>query len=207
MSSVAWAAVAFMIFLTGGGIYILATDNIPANLKGSPSQRNKVRRLAEAVWPDDRRLAPLLEAWDRGDFTAGRAGELRSHVRNLAEEQFEEAARRKGTRIMPNLFYRRGKLALEKKELDRAEKEFQAALEATGKHTYRKVREELTVRCHYALGLVAWNRADWEEARRWLRKAEEEQASFGGRWVPEIRRHRERLDQIIQKKGGGRTDN
>ena len=30
MSSVAWAAVAFMIFLTGGGIYILATDNIPA---------------------------------------------------------------------------------------------------------------------------------------------------------------------------------
>ena len=30
MSSVAWAAVAFMIFLTGGGIYIIATENIPA---------------------------------------------------------------------------------------------------------------------------------------------------------------------------------
>lgn len=30
MSSVAWVAVAFMIFLTGGGIYIIATDNIPA---------------------------------------------------------------------------------------------------------------------------------------------------------------------------------
>ena len=30
MSSVAWMAVAFMIFLTGGGIYIIATENIPA---------------------------------------------------------------------------------------------------------------------------------------------------------------------------------
>ena len=30
LSSVAWAAVAFMIFLTGGGIYIIATENIPA---------------------------------------------------------------------------------------------------------------------------------------------------------------------------------
>ena len=30
MSSVAWLAVAFMIFLTGGGIYIIATENIPA---------------------------------------------------------------------------------------------------------------------------------------------------------------------------------
>ncbi len=30
MSSVAWASVAFMIFLTGGGIYIIATENIPA---------------------------------------------------------------------------------------------------------------------------------------------------------------------------------
>ena len=30
MSTVAWAAVAFMIFLTGGGVYIIATENIPA---------------------------------------------------------------------------------------------------------------------------------------------------------------------------------
>ena len=30
MSSVAWTAVAFMIFLTGGGVYIIATENIPA---------------------------------------------------------------------------------------------------------------------------------------------------------------------------------
>ena len=30
MSSVAWAAVAFMIFLTGGGIYLISTKNIPA---------------------------------------------------------------------------------------------------------------------------------------------------------------------------------
>jgi tetratricopeptide (TPR) repeat protein len=188
-----------VIFYSLGSHYQDTADAMPANLKADSGWRKKARRLAESVWSGDRRLGPLLDAWDREDFKTAHTSEFRSYLRELAEQQYKKAVRVKGTRVMPNLYFRRGKLALNRKELDRAETEFHAALEEAERHTYQIVRRELTVRCHYALGLVAWNRADYEEALRWLRMAEKEQKRFGGLWVPEIKQHRERLEKIIRQ--------
>ena len=55
----------------------------------------------------------------------------------------------------------------------------------------------MLVRSHNALGIIAWQEANFSEAMHWLKMGEEEQTRAGGNWVPELTANRKRLEGII----------
>jgi hypothetical protein len=121
----------------------------------------------------------------------------RDRLMELAWEQFELADKGRGTLNIPNLYFRRGKLELSRKHFESARKEFERAYELSQSHTYEDVRHDFAVRCHYGLGLVAWNERNYKEALRLIRMAEKEQQTFKGNWVPEVTASRERLERLL----------
>jgi hypothetical protein len=58
-------------------------------------------------------------------------------------------------------------------------------------------RNEMLVRSHNALGIIAWQEGNFSEAMRWLKMAEDEQTRAGGNSVPGITGNRKRLEGIM----------
>ena len=58
----------------------------------------------------------------------------------------------------------------------------------------------MLVRSHNALGVLAWQEANFSEAMRWLKLADEEQTRAGQNWVPELAGNIKRLEGIIPGK-------
>jgi len=173
-------------------------DRLPTLLRGDAVQRAEARALAEAVWGEDGRLAPLLEEWVSDPASPGPRTEAFQHyLRQLAMEQYDQALRLKGSRVLPNLFFRRGKIALETGRFGLAEREFKRAYEEAQRHTSPRVQQELAVRSHHALGLVYWRQRRYAEALEWVRLAEAAQQRFGGHWVPNIQEHRRQLERLV----------
>ncbi len=181
-----------------GDHYHDAADALDAARRANTTVPDSVRRLAGAVWADDARLASLLDEWQHGSLSGTSTHEFQKALRDFAWTQYEQAVHVKGTRITPNLYFRRGKLELDRGNPDRARAEFHAAYDESQRHTFQQVREELAVRSHYALGVVEWTVGNYDEALHWLRMAEEEQARFGGTWEPGLRNSRERLEGLIR---------
>lgn len=98
---------------------------------------------------------------------------------------------------MPELYFHRGLVLLDRGELPGARKEFLAALDEASGFRFAEERQEVMVNTHNDLGIVAWTAGDYQEALRWLRLAEGEQSRFGGTWVPDLTANRQRLEQII----------
>ena len=98
---------------------------------------------------------------------------------------------------MPDLYFHRGLLLLDRGELQGARKEFLAAVDEASRSGFAEGREEILVNSHNDLGIVAWTEGNYLEALRWLRLAEEEQTRFGGNWVPDLTANRQRLEAII----------
>jgi hypothetical protein len=88
---------------------------------------------------------------------------------------------------------------MDTKDLERAKQWFQLSYAEAQKHTSRDVRGELTVRTLHALALTAWQAKDYPEAMEWMQKAEAEQVRFGKTWVPEMRQHRKKLEELMQR--------
>ena len=78
-----------------------------------------------------------------------------------------------------------------------ARKEFLAAADEATKFPFAEWRNEMLVRSHNALGIIAWQEANFSEALRWLKMAEEEQTRAGGNWVPDVTANRKRLEGIM----------
>ena len=98
---------------------------------------------------------------------------------------------------MAGLYYNKGLLLLNSGDLPGARKEFLAAIDEASRETFAEVREQLTVYCHTDLGIIAWRSADYKEALKWFKQAEEEQSRFGGNWIPNISANRKRMEEII----------
>jgi hypothetical protein len=81
-----------------------------------------------------------------------------------------------------------------------ARKEFLAAADEAAKFPFAEWRNEMLVRSHNALGIIAWQEANFSEAIRWLKLADEEQTRAGGNWVPELAENIKRLEGIIAGK-------
>ena len=58
-------------------------------------------------------------------------------------------------------------------------------------------RNEMLVRSHKSLGIIAWQEANFSEAMRWLKMAEDEQTRADGNWVGDVTANRKRLEGII----------
>ena len=65
------------------------------------------------------------------------------------------------------------------------------------KFPFAEWRNEMLVRGHNALGILAWQQRNLSDAMRWLKVADEEQTRAGGNWVPDVTAKRKRLEGII----------
>ena len=198
-----WYAASFKsrdpnVFQYLGNHYQDAADRLASRLSGDAKTRAKTHRLAQNVWADDPRLDPLLEEWGAGTITGPLTRLYQEELRRLAWDQFDKTIQLGVPWIVPNLYYRRGKLEMDRGNLVNAIGEFERAYEESRKHTSAEVRQEVAVMSRYAMGVVAWRQKDYERALRLIRQAEVDQIRFRGNWVSDVSLQRERLEGIIR---------
>jgi tetratricopeptide (TPR) repeat protein len=184
--------------------YLLAVRYLDAaeKLGATPLPQDKAERLANDVWSSDPRLQPLLSEWKAGQHGGPVEKAFQDNLRTLAWDLLERGLRTKGDRPMASLYFRRGMVLGVRGNLDGARKEFLAALDEASRETDINAQHEVIVVSHDALGVLAQTGGDYREALRWFQMAEEEQARFGGRWVPDITAKRQRMEKLIASTPG-----
>jgi hypothetical protein len=164
--------------------------------KPRPSQAD-LQRLASAIWKNDPRLPALLSEWSQGQRGGAIETEFQHHLRTLAQQGFDSALSAKGRHILPDFYLRRGLLLLDQDDLQGARKELLTGVDEAKRSSYGEGREEVLVNIYNNLGILAWKEANYQEALRWLRLAEEEQTRSGSNWLPDLTANRKRLEAII----------
>ena len=164
--------------------------------KPRPSEAD-LQRLASAIWESDPRLPALLSEWSQGQRGGAIETEFQHHLRSLAQQGFDSALSAKGRHIMADLYLRRGLLLLDQADLQGARKEFLVGIDEAARCNFTEGRQEILVNIYNDLGIVAWKEANYPEALRWLRLAEEEQTRSGSNWLPDLTANRKRLEAII----------
>lgn len=159
-----------------------------------------LREIASVLWRDKDRVNRLIQEWKTEKMGANEVINFRNYLLELAMDQFDVAVEKKGTLVQPNLFFRRGKIQMDLGNFDAAELEFRMAYRQAQIHTYEPIRQEITVRSHYALGLVEWHRKDYPAARDFIQMAYEEQLAAKGNWIPDIERQLQRIKRLSEKK-------
>ena len=165
--------------------------------RGTPLPKGKAETLAAAVWAGDTRLPQLLSEWQQDQHGGPIEQEFKHHLRRLAWDAYEQRIRNKGILSLPNVYFRRGLILSDDGDKQGARKEFLAAADEAAKFPFAEWRNEMLVRSHNALGIIAWQEGDFSEAMRWLKLADEEQTRAGGNWVPDLTTNRKRLEGII----------
>jgi protein O-mannosyl-transferase len=165
--------------------------------RGAPLPKGEAERLAAAVWAGNPRLPQLLSEWQQGQQGGPIEQEFKHHLRRLAYDAYEQRIRNKGILSLPNVYFRRGLILSDDGDRQGARKEFLAAADDAAKFPFAEWRNEMLVRSHNALGVLAWQEQDFSEAMRWLKLADEEQIRAGGNWVPDLTANRKRLEGII----------
>src|SRR5258708_10378445 len=98
---------------------------------------------------------------------------------------------------MADLYFHRGMLKLDMRDLPGAKKEFMDGIDEASRLTYSEGQEEVLVNCHYNLGIAEWLQGNYREALPWVKLAEEEQNKFGATWFSDLTENRKRLEAII----------
>jgi hypothetical protein len=173
-----------------------------ANQYGDPknNKQNKMeeeKRFVSLIWPDDERRQKLFSEWDAGQWGGPAETAFRDELRKKSLEAFQHSLNNKSNRIMPGIYYNRGLLLLNSGDVEGARKEFLATLDEVSKETVAEVKYQLTVYCHYDLGVIAIRQNNYTEALKWLKLAEEEQLKFGGNWLPTISDTRKQVENAL----------
>ncbi len=180
-----------------GSYYQDMAGRLGKTQRGVPLPKEKAETLAVAVWTGDPRLPQLLSEWQQGQQGGPIEQEFKHHLRRLAWDAYEQRIRNKGILSLPNVYFKRGLILSDDGDRQGARKEFLAAADEAAKFPFAEWRNEMLVRSHNGLGITAWQEANYSEALRWLKMAEEEQTRAGGNWVPDITANRKRLEGII----------
>lgn len=159
---------------------------------GAPVDLRRERPLAEALLHDAARMIQLETEWRTPPPVKPHSTAYRDELYDLAWEQFELAAARRGTVNTPNLFMRRGMVLMNRGKADDALKEFHFALRLAQTHTYEKVRQENVTHLSRALGIAHWQLRNYGEAQKWFLEAQRIQKASGQVWIPT-------LDQEVQQ--------
>lgn len=122
---------------------------------------------------------------------------LRDLLRSEAQENLSKALERKGTRLSPNLYFRRGKLAFDRGDRVAAKREFLLAIDEAARHTFQEHKYELLARSHHALFVLGWHEQDYVEARRQLLSVREIQTRAGRQWITDVDHQMTRLASRI----------
>jgi hypothetical protein len=165
-------------------------------------QQAKVNSLAGAMWKGEPRYTALTNEWGQGVKNGPVTRLFREDILTNAWTSLEMAVRKKDTILMPNLYYRRGKIAMERGDLELARKEFTRANEEAVRHTSLEVRQELAVRCAFAMGVVEWRARNYDAAAQLLKQADAQQKQFGRVWVPDIEVQLTRLEGLRARQSG-----
>ncbi len=175
-------------------------DGLGIKKRKEPLSETESVRLAKAVWTDSARLEPLISEWERGQKSGPLENEFKNYLLTLAWNNFEKTKQTKGDRILPELYFRRGLVLLDKGDLAGAKKEFLVSVDEGSRHSFEEARQTALVRGHNALGILAWTVGNYDEALMWLAKAEQEQNQFGRVIVPDLSENRKKLEGIISSK-------
>ena len=178
-----------------GAQYLNLAQRLGVKPRGDRLPEPEARRLAATVWDGNPQLPALLAEWSKGQRGGPVEEVFQRHLWTLAWDAFENSLHAKGTRAIPALYYRRGRVLVDRGDLPGARKEFLDALDENKRSTAPGARED--VLCYNALGDVASKEEDYREALRWYRMAEDEQRKAGGTWVTGIDKSRERLEGIV----------
>jgi hypothetical protein len=171
-----------------------AAGRPPAKL--STGARQRLRGFAAAVWAGRPELDLLLKHIDDREPAPKTVSTFREEVREQALHYLEEALENKGTRVLPNLFFRLGKLNMDLGHTDEAKAYFEGAVEEAKRHTAEGVLDELTVRSLHAIGVIMWKKRDYIDALRWFRDAEAAQAAAGRAYIAGLDTQRQRLEKL-----------
>jgi len=185
-----------------GGYYLEIAGKLGAAPRGTPLSKNEAPKIASVIWEQNTKLQSLLAEWQTGRVGGPVEKEFQNYLWALASENFERALQAKGIHVFPHLYFRRGVLLLDRGDLQGARKEFMTALEETSLSTVEDIRKEITVSSHNALGAIAWKEGNYREALKWFKLAEEEQARFGGNWIPDISSKRQRMESAVAMLSG-----
>jgi hypothetical protein len=185
------------VYYNLGWYYLDKAAGLGVAPRKSPLPEAEARDLASAVWTGDARLPALLAEWSGGKRGGPVEKTFQEYLQTLAWEALDRALLTRGRRVMPDLYFHRGLILLDRHDLKGAQKEFLAAVDEASRSAFAEGREQVLVNSHNNLGVAAWTAGDYREALRWLRMAEEEQTRFGGNWVPDIAANRERLEAIV----------
>ena len=180
--------------------YLDIADQLGANPSVKPFSRENCEALAKEVWPANDQLPQLLSEWDKQQHAGVAETSFQHYLKTLAWQLFEDGVRAKGGRVMPQLYFRRGMILGEQGDSPGAKKEFFAAIDEAAKDTSASIKQQYIVSAHDALGILAWRAADYTEALNWFQKAEQEQKTFGGNWVPDISSKKQRMETMINSK-------
>jgi tetratricopeptide (TPR) repeat protein len=186
-----------------GGFYVDIAGRLGTSPRSPRLSKQEEKRIATAIWPEDKRLPGLLSEWEKNQHGGPMEKEFQNHLWTLAWDHFEQAAQTRGTHVLPNLYYKRGLILLDKGDLAKAKKEFMITLEEASLSSVQDTREELTVSSHNALGAIAWREGNYPEALKWYKMAEEEQAGFGRIWVSDVSANRQRMEKQVAIISGG----
>ena len=179
-----------------GSYYLGVADRLGPKPMGAPLTDAEARSLAAVVWSGDPRLPALLAEWSAGQHGGPIEGEFQSALRSLAWDAFQRSLSVKGTRVMPGLYYNRSLVLFNRGDFAGARRELQATLDESTREGFAPVRQQLTVYSHAQLGTIAIKDRDYREALRWYRMAEEEQTRFGGKWIPDLKITRKKLETM-----------
>ena len=94
--------------------------------RNGPLPPEEAKHYASAVWKDDPRLPQLLAELAENQHSGPVEKEFKGYLLAKAEDNFDEAVRRKGAHIIPDLFLSRGVCFLDKGDMQSAKKEFLA---------------------------------------------------------------------------------
>jgi hypothetical protein len=180
-----------------GGHYLRIAGQLGVAPQGEPLSGDKAKLIASSLWANDPGLPKLLSEWQENKRGGPVEREFQNYLWGVAWDNFEKALVTRGTHVFPNLYFSRGKLLLDKGDLEGAKREFLASLQEASLSSVKDVREEVTVSSHNALGAIAWREGNFRESLKWYKMAEEEQSRFGGNWIPDISSSRKRSEATV----------
>jgi tetratricopeptide (TPR) repeat protein len=166
------------------------------NPRNAPLPPEEAERYASVVWKNDPRLPQLLAELTEEQHRGPIEKAFRQYLLAKAAENFDQAVKRKGAHIMPDLFISRGVCFLDQGEMEPAKQEFLVALEEASGLPYSDGQQEALITGYYNLAVAEQGLGHSKAALSWIKRAEEQQDKLGRTVLPEITPARQKLESM-----------
>jgi tetratricopeptide (TPR) repeat protein len=184
-----------------GNVYHNSADRISAlSLSVNRGAFTNELPLASAVLGDLQKVEALRTEWAGSPGPHTNSNAYVDRLLGLAWDNYQLAVAFRGRVSEPDLYMRRGALLASQGKTERANREYHKALELamSSLMSARAHHRNATAFLRY-IGLVYWNMRDYQTAKVWYLKAQQEQKRSGEIWVPSLD---EEVDRISRHAAG-----